>query len=179
MKIISIIALTIVILGGYAFGEDSVLPSKAEKALQNAKAAIFKEYRIEVTKLLKDLERLKLEETKSGSLQGALAVDELIKEVSMNSFLLTDMAKDIKKVASNDLLGNDSSNGIVGKWLMSGNREMIFNKDGTSTFANFTGKWERRNESFFITWSNGSIDEVVIDGDKLNKKGGWTCIRVK
>jgi hypothetical protein len=74
--------------------EELKLPSKAERAIQSAKSDILKSYKAEISKALKDLEKIKTEETKAGRLEGALAVDKIIKEIAANDFLLTEIIKD-------------------------------------------------------------------------------------
>lgn len=135
-----------------AFTEEAELPkisAKAGKAIISAKSKILKDYNYEVTKLIRDLERIKAEEMKSGDLEGAVAVDTVIKEIQ-NDFLLTDIIKDKQSVK--DLLGKEIKqkkliDQVIASWIWN-DVEVIFDEKGNTSNG---GKWKLEGEQVVIT----------------------------
>lgn len=107
-----------------------------------------KKVKVERGKLLKGLELAKVNATKSGKLEEALAcktVTELINP-------------DIQaRIAKNKV------NRVVGEWRLNNSMNMNFTEDGISIRSNGDrGKWEITENKFIVSWKSGYKDTYTI-----------------
>ena len=158
----SIITMTLLAAASaYSADATAKLPERAEKSYQAAEASFVKQYQTELTKLLKELERVKSEETKSGKLETALAVDALIKEVSAGKIL-----KDALDSSNLDLLSSTKPTNpmpnpekyIIGTWTRD---------DKRCTFGIFN------DGNIHISWG----DKPWKSGDKADAVGTWELFK--
>jgi soluble cytochrome b562 len=162
--ILALFSLTFTLADGEENTNKKLSP-KIEKVVRDAKANILKDYQIEMSKLIKELEKSKVLATKAGNLIDANAIDALIKDISSDS-LLTEIMKDNKEVSDRDLLGkpgDESKSIMLGKWGFNVNGSRLLDiafdgKKGTSS----------NMQSFSYVLKNGNLEIVWVGG------GTWT-----
>ncbi len=165
MLMTAVIAL--VAIAGYSEDDkDAKEPAELTAAKKDYAEQIEKVTAPVKTKQISRLEKLKKQLTTKGDLQGALAVQAEIDSMS--------------GVASK----------AVGKWKWPGGETIELCDDGTTVpfpGTGWTGTWKTSGKKTEISWSNNSIDTLIIiaaDGNKAtltNNKGGgpYTITRVK
>jgi hypothetical protein len=117
-------------------------------------------------KAIKKLQKVQVDLTKKGDLDGALATKKYIEGLQKS-------IKDNKELAANDLVGNpldDAKNTIVGKWQWSEGETVVvtIKNDNTATGYGFSGKVTLMSAILTIKWDNGTIDTITL----VNQKDG-------
>ncbi len=81
------------------------LPAKADKAVHALQAEVLASYADGLARLTKELERYKIEETKAGRLEGAIAIRDLMESVQ-RGLVITRVVHELKQELERDLLGD-------------------------------------------------------------------------
>lgn len=102
-------------------------------------------------KLVKDLEKVKTDAMKKNDLNTAMAADAKIKDVKAGKFVAMIVSE---RAVSQDLLGDDSANPIIGKWGNDGVIRWEFLADGTGKHywgaLTYGFRWEKAVDGYIV-----------------------------